>query len=79
MENRDIAAVFEQIASLMKILQDDPKWTFKAAAYERAARSLESFPERAADLARDAMAPVDDRSKNIKSQCLGYGVLIPKP
>ncbi len=53
MENRDIAAVFEQIASLMKILQDDPKWTFKAAAYERAARSLESFPERAADLARD--------------------------
>ncbi|MCZ6514366.1 MAG: DNA polymerase/3'-5' exonuclease PolX, partial [Acidobacteria bacterium] len=53
MENRDIAAVFEQIASLMKILQDDPKWTFKAAAYERAARSLESFPERAADLALD--------------------------
>ena len=54
MENHEIAAVFAEIASLMKILQDDPKWTFKAAAYERAARSLESFPERVEDIARDA-------------------------
>ena len=53
MENREIAAVFEEIANLMKILQDDPKWSFKAMAYERAARSLEGFPERAADLAGD--------------------------
>ena len=30
MENREIAAVFEEIANLMKILQDDPKWSCKA-------------------------------------------------
>ena len=60
MENHEIAAVFEEIASLMKILQDDPKWTFKAAAYERAARSLESFPGRVEDIARDAERKLTD-------------------
>ncbi len=53
MENREIAAVFEEISNLMKILQDDPKWTFKAAAYDRAKRSIESYPERLEDIARD--------------------------
>ncbi|HEX5413088.1 MAG TPA: DNA polymerase/3'-5' exonuclease PolX [Terriglobia bacterium] len=53
MENREIAAVFEEISNLMKILQEDPKWSFKAAAYDRACRSLESFHERVQDLASD--------------------------
>ncbi len=53
MENHEIAAVFEEIASLMRIVQDDPKWQFKAVAYERAKRSIESFPERLEDLAHD--------------------------
>jgi DNA polymerase (family 10) len=53
MENREIAAVFEEISNLMRILQDDPKWTFKAAAYDRARRSIESYPERLEGLARD--------------------------
>jgi DNA polymerase (family X) len=53
MENREIAAVFEEISNLMRIVQDDPKWTFKAAAYDRARRSIESFPERLEDIARD--------------------------
>jgi DNA polymerase (family 10) len=53
MENREIAAVFEEISNLMRILQDDPKWTFKSAAYDRAKRSIESYPERLEDLARD--------------------------
>ncbi|HEV2175643.1 MAG TPA: DNA polymerase/3'-5' exonuclease PolX [Terriglobia bacterium] len=53
MENREIAAVFEEIANLIKILQEDPKWTFKAVAYDRAKRSIESFPERLEDIARD--------------------------
>ena len=53
MENREIAAVFEEISNLMKIVQDDPKWPFKAAAYDRAKRSIESYPERLQDLARD--------------------------
>jgi DNA polymerase (family 10) len=53
MENREIAAVFEEISNLMRILQDDPKWTFKSAAYERAKRSIEGHPERLEDLARD--------------------------
>src|SRR5579859_576337 len=52
MENREIAAVFEEISNLMKIIQDDPKWTFKSAAYDRAKRSIESFPERLEDIAR---------------------------
>lgn len=52
MENRDIAAVFEEISNLMKITQDDPKWTFKSAAYDRAKRSIESYPERLEDIAR---------------------------
>jgi DNA polymerase (family 10) len=52
MENQEIAAVFEEISNLMKIIQDDPKWTFKAAAYDRAKRSIESYPERLEDIAR---------------------------
>ena len=53
MENRQIGTIFEEISNLMKILQEDPKWSFKAAAYDRARRSLEGFHERAEDLARD--------------------------
>jgi DNA polymerase (family 10) len=53
MENRDIAAVFEEISNLMKILQDDPKWPFKAAAYDRARRAIESYSERLEEMARD--------------------------
>ena len=41
MENQEIAAVFEEIANLMRINQDDPKWNFKAVAYDRAKRSIE--------------------------------------
>ncbi len=53
MENREIAAVFEEISNLMKIIQDDPKWQFKAVAYDRAKRAIESYPQRLEDLARD--------------------------
>ncbi len=53
MENHEIAAVFEEIANLMRIVQDDPKWQFKAVAYERAKRSIESYSERLEDMARD--------------------------
>jgi DNA polymerase (family 10) len=53
MENREIAAVFEEISCLMKILQDDAKWSFKAAAYDRAKRSIESYSERLEDIVRD--------------------------
>ena len=53
MENREIAAVFEEISNLIKIIQDDPKWSFKAAAYDRAKRSIESHPERLEDMHRD--------------------------
>jgi DNA polymerase (family 10) len=60
MENREIAAVFEEISNLMKILQDDPKWTFKAAAYDRAKRSIESYPERLDDIARDPQRKLTD-------------------
>jgi hypothetical protein len=52
MENREIAAVFEEISNLIKIIQDDPKWPFKSAAYDRAKRSIESYPERLEDIAR---------------------------
>ena len=60
MENHEIAAVFEEISNLMKILQDDPKWTFKAAAYDRAKRSIESYPERLEDIARDPNRKLTD-------------------
>ncbi|MGD1156710.1 MAG: DNA polymerase/3'-5' exonuclease PolX [Terriglobia bacterium] len=60
MENRKIAAVFEEISNLMRILQDDPKWTFKAAAYDRAKRSIESYPERLEDIARDPNRKLTD-------------------
>ena len=53
MENREIAAVFEEISNLLKILQEDPKWTFKAAAYDRAKRAIESHPERLEEITRD--------------------------
>jgi len=53
MENRAIADIFEEIASLMRINQDDPKWSFKAVAYDRAKRAIEGFHERLEDIARD--------------------------
>jgi DNA polymerase (family 10) len=53
MENREIAAVFEEISNLMKIIQDDPKWSFKAAAYDRAQRAIEGLLEGLEDIARD--------------------------
>jgi DNA polymerase (family 10) len=60
MENREIAAVFEEISNLMKILQDDPKWNFKAVAYDRAKRSIESHPERLEDIVRDPNRKLTD-------------------
>jgi DNA polymerase (family 10) len=60
MENHEIAAVFEEISNLMKIVQDDSKWTFKAAAYDRAKRSIESYPERLEDVARDPSRKLTD-------------------
>ena len=60
MENREIAAIFEEISNLMKINQDDPKWSFKAAAYDRARRSIEGFPERLEDIARDPQRKLTD-------------------
>jgi len=52
-ENLEIAAVFEEISNLMKILQDDAKWQFKAAAYDRARRAIEGYPEQLEEIARD--------------------------
>jgi DNA polymerase (family X) len=53
MENQQIAAVFEEISNLIKIVQDDSKWVFKSAAYDRARRAIESCPEKLEDIARD--------------------------
>jgi DNA polymerase (family X) len=52
-ENSEIAAVFEEICQILRLLQEDPKWQFKAAAYDRARRAIESYPERLADVCRD--------------------------
>jgi DNA polymerase (family 10) len=60
MENREIAAVLEEISNLMRIVQDDPKWSFKAVAYDRAKRSIESHPERLEDIARDPNRKLTD-------------------
>jgi DNA polymerase (family 10) len=53
MENSEIAAVFQEICQLLRLMQEEPKWQFKAAAYDRARRAIESFPERLADICRD--------------------------
>lgn len=60
MENHEIAAVFEEISNLMKIVQDDPKWTFKSAAYDRAKRAIESYPEKLEDISRDPHRKLTD-------------------
>lgn len=60
MENREIAAVFEEISNLLKIIQEDSKWTFKSAAYDRAKRAIESFPERLEDVAKDPNRKLTD-------------------
>jgi len=60
MENREIAAVFEEISNLLKIIQDDAKWPFKAAAYDRAMRSVEGYPERLEEIARDPNRKLTD-------------------
>lgn len=53
MENHEIAARLEEIGALLRILQEDPKWSFKASAYERAKRAIEGYSERLEDIARD--------------------------
>lgn len=60
MENHQIAAVFEEVANVIRMLQDDPKWQFKAVAYERAKRSIESYSERLEDIARDPNRKLTD-------------------
>jgi DNA polymerase (family 10) len=60
MENHEIAAVFEEISNLLKIIQDDAKWPFKAAAYDRAMRSVEGYPERLEEIARDPNRKLTD-------------------
>ncbi|HEY6293046.1 MAG TPA: DNA polymerase/3'-5' exonuclease PolX [Terriglobia bacterium] len=60
MENYEIAAVFEEIASVLRILQDDPKWAFKAVAYERAKRSIEGYSQRLEEVASDPNRKLTD-------------------
>ena len=60
MENSEIAAIFEEISNLIKILQEDAKWRFKAAAYDRAKRAIESHPERLEEIARDPNRKLTD-------------------
>jgi DNA polymerase (family 10) len=60
MENRDIARVFEDLSNLTRILQEDSKWQFKAAAYDRARRLIESYPERLEDIVRDPKRKLTD-------------------
>ena len=60
MENAEVAAVFEEIANVLRILQDDPNWSFKASAYDRAKRSIESFPERLEEVCRDPERKLTD-------------------
>ena len=60
MENGEIAAVFEEISNIMKIVQDDSKWPFKSAAYDRAKRVIESHPERLEEIARDPNRKLTD-------------------
>jgi len=60
MENSEIAAIFEEVANVVRIMQDDPKWQFKAVAYERAKRSIESYSERLEDIARDPSRKLTD-------------------
>ncbi|MGH9448683.1 MAG: DNA polymerase III, partial [Terriglobia bacterium] len=60
MENSQIAAIFEEIANLVRILQEDAKWQFKAIAYDRARRVIESHPERLADICHDSSRKLTD-------------------
>ena len=60
MDNRQIAAVFEEISNLLRINQEDAKWPFKAAAYDRAVRSIEGYPERLEEIARDPNRKLTD-------------------
>src|SRR5208337_152048 len=60
MENREIAAVFEEISNLMKIIKNDTKWTLQAAAYDRAKPAIEGLPERLEDIARDPKRKLTD-------------------
>lgn len=60
MENAQIASLFEELASLVRILQEDSKWPFKAAAYDKAKRAIESYPERLADIVHDPKRKLTD-------------------
>ncbi len=52
MENHEIALALEEIGAILRVLQDDPKWSFKASAYERAGRAIQGYAERLEDIAR---------------------------
>lgn len=49
MKNKEIAAVFAQMADLMEILDEDP---FRVGSYRKAARTLEELTEAVEDLAK---------------------------
>jgi DNA polymerase (family X) len=60
MENREIADVFEEMAEMLRLLEEGSSWQFKAAAYDRAKRSLEAYPERVEDMVRDPNRKLKD-------------------
>lgn len=60
MENREIAALLEELSNLIKILQEDANWQFKAAAYDRARRAIEAHHERLQDMALDPKRKLTD-------------------
>jgi DNA polymerase (family X) len=60
MENKEIAQVFEDLSNLTRILQEDAKWQFKAAAYDRAKRVIESYPEQLESIVHDPQRKLTD-------------------
>lgn len=57
MENREIARILSETADLMEIAGEDP---FRIRSYRNGAASIESYPERIADILRDPARKVTD-------------------
>ena len=51
MENKEIARTLFETADLMEIASED---SFRIRSYRNGASAIESFPERVADIAREA-------------------------
>lgn len=69
MINRDVAAVFDEIADLLELKGDNP---FRIRAYRRAAQNIEVFPSDVGAMAVDALVKIPGIGRDLAAKIREY-------